>query len=150
MVIIDYLQLLQLKGSQENRATELQRITRSLKTLAIELDIPIIALSQLNRVVEQRVNKRPLMADLRESGAIEQDADLIIFIYRDEVYNKESEDVGTAELIVAKHRNGDTGDIKLAFMKEYTRFQNHADSSTVENYAMSSVSASEDTYPYDI
>lgn len=133
LIVVDYLQLLQMKDNQSNRATELANITRELKFLAKELDVPIIALSQLNREVESRPNKRPIMADLRESGAIEQDADVIIFIYRDEVYKSDTKDYGTAEIIVAKHRNGDTGTIKLCFMKECTRFENLSDSNLAES-----------------
>ena len=133
LIIVDYLQLLQMKDDHSNRATELANITRELKFLAKELEVPIIALSQLNRDVESRPNKRPIMADLRESGAIEQDADVIIFIYRDEVYKFDSDDYGTAEIIVAKHRNGDTGTIKLCFMKECTRFENLSDSNLADS-----------------
>ena len=122
MVIVDYLQLLQTGGNEANRATELANITRELKFLAKELDVPIIALSQLNREVEKRPNKRPLMSDLRESGAIEQDADVIIFIYRDDMYDSESREANTAELVIAKHRNGETGKVMLAFVKNCTRF----------------------------
>lgn len=133
LIIVDYLQLLQMKDEQSNRATELANITRELKFLAKELDVPVIALSQLNREVESRPNKRPIMADLRESGAIEQDADVIIFIYRDEVYKADTKDYGTAEIIVSKHRNGDTGTIKLCFMKECTHFDNLSESNIVES-----------------
>ncbi len=124
MVVIDYLQLMQVPGNKENRATEISEISRSLKGLAKELDIPVVALSQLNRSLEQRPNKRPVMADLRESGAIEQDADLIVFIYRDEIYNEDSPDKGKAEIIIGKHRNGSTGKVTLAFQGEYLRFRN--------------------------
>ncbi len=124
LVIVDYLQLLQMESKDNNRVTEVANITRELKFLAKELDIPVIALSQLSRAAETRT--RPKMADLRDSGAIEQDADLILFIYRDEVYDQNSKDQGQAEIIVAKHRNGDTGTIKLMFMKECTRFENPA------------------------
>lgn len=126
LVIIDYLQLMQVSGSTENRATEISEISRSLKALAKELNVPIVALSQLNRSVEQRPDKRPVMSDLRESGGIEQDADVILFIYRDEVYNPESADKGTAEILIRKQRNGPIGMVRLAFLGQYTRFENLA------------------------
>jgi replicative DNA helicase len=126
LIVVDYLQLMQVPGSKENRATEISEISRSLKALAKELDIPIIALSQLNRGLESRTDKRPVMSDLRESGGIEQDADIILFIYRDEYYNKDSQDKGLAEVIISKHRNGSTGMFKLKFFGEYTRFDNLA------------------------
>ncbi len=129
LIVIDYLQLMQVPGNKENRATEISEISRSLKALAKELAVPVIALSQLNRSLEQRTDKRPVMADLRESGAIEQDADLIVFIYRDEYYNPDSPDKGLAEVIIGKHRNGPTGTVKLAFLGQYTRFENFASDS---------------------
>ncbi|WML91431.1 replicative DNA helicase [Thiothrix lacustris] len=124
LIVLDYLQLMQVGGGSDNRTAEISEISRSLKSLAKELSVPVIALSQLNRSLEQRPNKRPVMSDLRESGAIEQDADLIIFIYRDEVYNPESPDKGTAEIIIAKQRNGPIGSVRLTFLGKYTRFEN--------------------------
>lgn len=126
LIVIDYLQLMQMPGNRENRATEVAEISRSLKALAKELSTPVVALSQLNRSLEQRPNKRPVMSDLRESGGLEQDADLIVFIYRDEVYHEDSEDKGTAEIIIAKQRNGPIGMTRLAFLGQYTRFENFA------------------------
>ncbi len=124
LIIIDYLQLMQVEGSKENRATEISEISRSLKALAKELEVPVIALSQLNRSVEQRTDKRPVMSDLRESGAIEQDADLIIFIYREEVYNQDTPRKGIADIAIAKQRNGPIGDFPLTFVGRYTKFEN--------------------------
>ena len=127
LIVIDYLQLMQAPAEGENRATEISAISRSLKSLAKELNVPVVALSQLNRSLEQRPNKRPVMSDLRESGAIEQDADLIVFIYRDEVYHEDSQDKGIAEIIIGKQRNGPIGTVKLAFLGQYTKFENLAD-----------------------
>ncbi len=123
LIVIDYLQLMKVPGTGENRTQEISEISRSLKALAKELQVPVIALSQLNRALEQRPDKRPKMADLRESGAIEQDADLILFIYRDEVYNEDSPDKGKAEIIIGKHRNGATGHFNLSFQGEFLRFR---------------------------
>lgn len=124
LVVVDYLQLMQVGGNVENRATEISEISRSLKALAKELDVPVIALSQLNRSVEQRTDKKPVMSDLRESGAIEQDADLIVFIYREEVYEPETTRKGIADIIIGKQRNGPVGEFHLAFLGEYTKFEN--------------------------
>jgi replicative DNA helicase len=122
LVIVDYLQLMQSPRKSENRQQEVSEISRNLKILARELEVPVLCASQLNRGVEMRADKRPLLGDLRESGSIEQDADLVMFLYRDEVYNRDSEARGEAELIIAKHRNGPTDTVKLAFMNQYTKF----------------------------
>lgn len=126
LIVLDYLQLMQSPSSGENRVQQISDISRGLKALAKEMNVPVIALSQLNRNLEQRPNKRPVMSDLRESGAIEQDADLIIFVYRDEVYNEDSPDKGIAEVIIGKQRNGPLGTVRLTFLGQYTRFENFA------------------------
>jgi len=125
LIIVDYLQLMSANSPGENRATEISEISRNLKGLAKELNCPVIALSQLNRSLEQRPNKRPVMSDLRESGAIEQDADLILFIYRDEVYNPDSPEKGMAEIIIGKQRNGPIGSVRMTFLGQYTKFENY-------------------------
>ena len=124
LIVVDYLQLMQVSGTKENRATEISEISRGLKALAKELRVPVVALSQLNRAVEQRTDKRPVMSDLRESGAIEQDSDLILLIYREEVYDPNTTRRGVADIIIAKQRNGPIGEIQLTFLGEYTRFEN--------------------------
>lgn len=128
LIVLDYLQLMTAPAGrqQENRATEISEISRSLKALAKELNVPLIAISQLNRSVDQRPDKRPVMSDLRESGAIEQDADIIMFVYRDEYYHPDSQDKGTAEIIIAKQRNGPIGRVRLTFLGQHTRFENFA------------------------
>jgi replicative DNA helicase len=126
MIMVDYLQLMQVAGSGEGRTAEISEISRNLKAIAKEFKVPMVACSQLNRSLEQRPNKRPVNSDLRESGAIEQDADVIMFIYRDEVYHEDSEDKGTAEIIIGKQRNGPIGTCRLAFIGQYTRFENLA------------------------
>ena len=134
LIVVDYLQLMQLPLSSENRVNQISEISRSLKSLAKELNVPFIALSQLNRAVENRPNKRPIMADLRDSGAIEQDADVILFIYRDEVYNEDSEHGNKAEIIIGKQRNGPIGTVNLTFLKEFTRFENFSTDSFYESF----------------
>jgi replicative DNA helicase len=137
LIVIDYLQLMQIPNSKENRTTEVSEISRSLKGLAKELKVPVIALSQLNRGLEQRPDKRPRMSDLRESGSIEQDADIIVFIYRDEVYHPDTPHKGTAEILLAKQRNGPTGVVRLTFLGEITAFENYTGDlpSTGESFA---------------
>ncbi|MFL5968634.1 MAG: replicative DNA helicase, partial [Gaiellaceae bacterium] len=122
LVIVDYLQLMTSGGTVENRVQEVSQISRALKVLARDLDVPILAMSQLSRAVEQRHDKRPILSDLRESGSIEQDADLVMFVYRDEYYNEETDQQGLAEIILSKHRNGPTGVERLSFLKRYAKF----------------------------
>lgn len=136
LIVIDYLQLMQVPGNKENRATEIAEISRGLKALAKELSCPVIALSQLNRSVEQRTDKRPVMSDLRESGAIEQDADLILFIYREEVYNQDTPRKGIADIAIAKQRNGPIGDFPLTFVGRYTKFENWVPDSYGDDYPL--------------
>src|SRR5689334_23410291 len=122
LIIVDYLQLMTSGTSAENRVQEVSQISRSLKVLARDLDVPILAMSQLSRAVEQRHDKRPILSDLRESGSLEQDSDLVFFVYRDEYYNEDSDQQGLAEIILSKHRNGPTGVEKLSFLKRYAKF----------------------------
>jgi replicative DNA helicase len=122
LIVVDYMQLMTSGATAENRVQEVSQISRSLKVLARDLEVPIIALSQLSRAVEQRHDKRPILSDLRESGSIEQDSDLVFFIYRDEYYNEDSDQQGLAEVILAKHRNGPTDMVKLSFLKRYAKF----------------------------
>jgi len=135
LIVIDYLQLMQSSRVAENRTNEISEISRSLKALAKELKVPVMALSQLNRNLESRTDKRPVLSDLRESGSIEQDADLVVFIYRDEVYREDSPDRGLAEIIISKQRNGPIGRFKLTFLGQYTRFENYANDGFYDNPA---------------
>jgi replicative DNA helicase len=130
LIVVDYLQLMQAPGAKENRAIEVSEISRSLKGIAKELNVPVVALSQLNRSLESRTDRRPIMSDLRESGSLEQDADIIVFIYRDEVYHEDTPDKGIAEIIIRKHRNGPIGDFRLTFLGKYTRFENYSTSAS--------------------
>jgi replicative DNA helicase len=126
LIVVDYLQLMSTPKRSENRQVEVSELSRGLKVLARDLETPVMALSQLNRSLEYRTDKRPMLADLRESGALEQDSDVVAFIYRDEAYNPDSTEKGTAEIIVAKHRNGPTGKIRLAFLEHLTKFSDLA------------------------
>ncbi len=126
LILIDYLQLMSGSATAENRQLEVSEISRNLKILARELEVPIVALSQLSRNLESRSDKRPMLSDLRESGSLEQDADVVMFLYRDEVYNKESPDRGAADLIIAKHRSGPIGSVRLTFFSHYAKFDNAA------------------------
>jgi len=124
-VVVDYMQLMTSGRSEESRLQEVSAISRGLKAIARDMDVPVLALSQLSRAVEQRTDKRPILSDLRESGGIEQDADVVMFIYRDDYYNKDSESVGTAEVNIAKHRNGPTDTVTLSFLRRYAKFASH-------------------------
>ena len=149
LIMVDYLQLMQLRGSTENRTGEISEISRALKLMAREFACPVVALSQLNRSLEQRPNKRPVMSDLRESGAIEQDADVIMFVYRDEVYNEDTEHKGMAEIIISKQRNGPIGTCNLSFIGKYTRFENYMPMSAGQNFGSASSYGSYGSDPGD-
>ena len=138
LIVVDYLQLMTSGTTAENRVQEVSQISRNLKLLARDLDVPILAMSQLSRAVEQRHDKRPILSDLRESGSIEQDADLVAFLYRDDYYNDESDQQGLAEVILAKHRNGPTDTVKLSFLKRYTKFADLAGASATTRSAVPS------------
>ena len=126
LIVIDYLQLMRVPGLSDNRVNEVSEISRNIKAIAKELHVPVIALSQLSRKCEDRNDRRPVMSDIRESGSIEQDADLIMFVYRDEVYHPDSQDKGVAEILIRKHRNGPIGDFRLTFKGEHCRFDNYS------------------------